>query len=104
LISDEFERISGIFVPSSFVDKLLVYRKESYPDKEVSEREKRELRERGISAATFRSNVSKANNGIHNVLKNKSHAKFFEIAIEGKKNSKLYGLRLPKAKIIIKRK
>jgi hypothetical protein len=104
LISDEFERISGILVPAIFVENLLLYRKESFPDKEVSEKQKRELRDRGISSATFRSNVSKANNGIHNVLKNKSHAKFFEIAIEGKKNSKLYGLRLPKAKIIIKRK
>ena len=104
LISDEFERISGILVPPVFVENLLLYRKESFPDKEVSEKEKRELRDRGISTATFRSNLSKANNGIHKVLKNKSLAKLFEIAIEGKKNSKLYGIQLPKARIIIKRK
>jgi hypothetical protein len=104
LISDEFERISGILVPEVFVEKLLLYRKESFPDKETSEKENRELRERGISTTTFRSNVSKANVGIHKMLKNKSLAKLFEIAIEGKKNSKLYGLRLPKSKILIRGK
>ena len=104
LISDEFERISGILVPEVFVEKLLLYRKESFPDKETSEKENRKLRERGISTTTFRSNVSKANVGVHKMLKNKSLAKLFEIAIEGKKNSKLYGFRLPKSKILIRGK
>jgi hypothetical protein len=104
LISDEFIRFTGILVPGEFVKKFLLYRKESFPDKDLSARGDSEFLERGIYTTTFRSTISKANTKTHSALKNKSLAKLFEIAVEGKKNSKLYGLRLPKTKIIIKKK
>jgi hypothetical protein len=103
LDTDDFVRISGIFVPQEFVEKTMQYRNESYPDKKLSETELKAFLKHGITTTTFRSNVSKTNVKIHGALKNDGLARMFEVAIEGKKNSKMYGIRAPRSKVSLKR-
>ena len=101
---EEPERFSGIDAPDRFLRTVLQYHQESFPDSELFRSELKSMLKNGrsLSMGTFRGNVSKANSRIRKALTNPSLIKFFEIAVEGKRHAKTYGIRAPSESIVIK--
>ncbi len=101
---EEFERISGVMMPRHFLEKIVQFHRETFPESDLF----RDKLERMLSAGqdldvgTFRSNVSKLNTRIRNSLKNAGLQKLFSVVTEGKRHALYYGLRLPPKKILIR--
>jgi hypothetical protein len=104
MAGEEPERFSGIDVPDKFLKTILQYHEESFPESDLFRAELKSMLKNGrcLSMGTFRANVSKANTRIRKSLNKPSLIKFFEIAVEGKRHAKMYGIRAPSETIVIK--
>jgi hypothetical protein len=98
-----FERISGIYAPRHFLESIVMFHRESFPESELFRDRLEKLLKQGkdLGVGTFRANLVKTNTRIKATLKNPTLHQFFTIATEGKRHSLSYGLRLPPEKIAI---
>ncbi|MCX7716640.1 MAG: RNA repair transcriptional activator RtcR family protein [Endomicrobia bacterium] len=99
-----FERFSGIHAPFHFLQEIVKFHQESFPDSDLfrEKLEKMVKLQQPLDIRTFRANISKLNKQIKNTLENKTLYKFFTITTEGKRHALCYGLHLPPDKIVIK--
>lgn len=100
-----FERISGIYAPHHFLESIVSYHRESFPESELFRDKLEKLLKDGneLAVGTFRANIGKMNTKIKSTLRNATLHQFFTVTTEGKRHSLSYGLRLPPEKIIIKK-
>lgn len=100
-----FERISGIYAPRHFLESIVAFHRESFPESELFRDKLEKLLREGkeLDVGTFRANVVKMNAKVKNALKNVTLHKLFTVTTEGKRHALSYGLKLPPGKIIIKK-
>ncbi|MBM4400888.1 MAG: hypothetical protein FJ045_02940 [Crenarchaeota archaeon] len=100
-----FERISGIYAPHHFLESIVSFHRESFPESELFRDKLEKLLREGkeLDVGTFRANIVKTNTKIKNALRNATMHQFFTVTTEGKRHSLSYGLRLPPEKIVIKK-
>jgi hypothetical protein len=105
LRGEEFERVSGILVPTDFLRKIIDYHAESFPDSELFREELVSMLKSGkdLTTSTFRGNVSKVNKKFKSALHNRALENMFEIGRDGKRHSVSYGIRAPGNKLVIKK-
>lgn len=105
LRGEEFERVSGILVPTGFLRKIIDYHAESFPDSELFREELVSMLKSGkdLTTSTFRGNVSKVNKKFKSALQNRALENLFEIGRDGKRHSVSYGIRAPGNKLVIKK-
>jgi hypothetical protein len=101
---EDSEKISGLYISNSFLQKVYKYHEESFPALDVNREEMRKLlkSERELSITTFRGNISKLNKKINETIKNSTLSKLFQITIEGKRGAKFYGIKAEKEKILVR--
>ncbi|MBX2990114.1 MAG: hypothetical protein KF749_02990 [Bacteroidetes bacterium] len=101
--AQEFERFSGIAVPRHFLEKVVTFHRESFPESELfRDKLERMLSARNdLSVGTFRANIVKLNTKIKNALKNPALQKLLMVTTEGKRHALFYGLQMPSHKIRI---
>lgn len=96
---NEYLRIDIDTVPEEFYRAILKYHRDSFPQADsnriLSERNK------DISSATFRANISKLNKKIKSMFDNVATSNYYIIESEGGRYRKSYGISLPKEKIRI---
>lgn len=95
------EFTDSALMPEEFHKKVLQYSKELFPAAD-SNRISLE-RTKGISTAAFRSNISKLNKKIKEVLENEKYEKYYLVVGMGRRFYKSYGIELSKDKISIVR-
>lgn len=100
---EEAERISGISVPRVFLQKVVTFHKESFPESDQFREPLERMLKSGheLDVRTFRGNISKLNKKIRSSVSNPAVAKMFEIGGGGKRHSRSYGLGIPPTKIRI---
>lgn len=95
-------RFGGIFVPSEFGKKIILYYQESFPDGDIRSRElEKAFERRGIIINTFRTNIARLNSKIRKALNNLALSNFFEVKRTGTHTASCYGIGLPAERIII---
>lgn len=96
---NEYLRIDIDTVPEEFYRAILKYHRDSFPQADsnriLSERNK------DISSATFRANISKLNKKIKSMFDNVATSNYYIIESEGGRYRKSYGISLHKEKIRI---
>lgn len=96
---EEYLRIDIDTVPEEFYKAILKFHKDSFPQADsnrlFSEKNKY------ISSATFRANISKLNKKIKLIFESEAISMNYLIESEGKRFSKAYGVSIPKDKIRI---
>lgn len=97
------EKFAGFSVSLKFMEEILNYHKESFPDLELNRLDLQNMlnKQNELGIQTFRGNISKVNKKIKNTLRNETLTKYFSISIEGKRGAKFYGIKASKAKIKI---
>lgn len=97
-------RVTVLGVPKHFLEKIISFHEESFPDSDMDRQILiKLLRDRiPLASSTFRGNVSKANKKIRTILNNPSLSSIFEIAVEGNRGAKHYSLKVSVKKIIIR--
>jgi hypothetical protein len=100
-----FERISGIYAPRHFLESIVSYHRESFPESELFRSDLENLLKAGreLDIGTFRANIVKMNSRVKNALKNPALQKLFTVTTEGRRHALSYGLRVPPEKIIMKK-
>lgn len=101
----ELLRISGFEMPREFLEKIIQFHKESFPDADSNRitLERMITKKEWLTTSTFRGNVSKLNRKIRETLQNESINKYYEIYSDGKRFNKRYGIDLHEDKIIIQK-
>jgi hypothetical protein len=101
----EFERVSGISLPSHFLSSIIQFHKESFPESDTFRRPLEEMLKKGLDldVGTFRGNISKLNKKIRMATDNAVISDLLEISAEGSRHSRFYGVRIPSGKISIKK-
>ncbi len=100
-----FEKFTGISVPDHFLNKILDYHQELFPDLESNRYELKTIQKKkiGLSIYTFRGNISKLNKKIKIVLENETLINSFIIQAKGNRGAKFYGIdNLPEKFIVEK--
>jgi len=97
------EKFSGFNTTNAFLDRVIEIHEELFPDLDTNRMDIISIRKKdiGLSIYTFRGNISKLNKKIRDALQNDSIANTFEIASEGQRGAKFYGIHAPKEKIKI---
>jgi hypothetical protein len=100
-----FERISGIYAPRHFLESIVSFHRESFPESELFRDKLEKMLKEGkeLDVGTFRGNIVKMNSKIKSALKNAALHKLYMVTTEGKRHALSYGLRLPPDKIVIKK-
>lgn len=103
--ADLFERISGINTPRHFLESVVAFHRESFPESELFRDKLEKMLRNGqeLDVRTFRANISKLNAQLKASLPNPALHKLFMITTEGRRHALSYGLRLPPKKIMINR-
>lgn len=96
---NDFLKIDIDTVPEEFYKAILKFHRESFPQADSN----RMLLEKNkvISSATFRANISKLNKKIKSILDNNTISNYYIIDSEGMRFRMSYGLCIPKEKIKI---
>lgn len=96
-------KFSGLTTPEEFLKTVYAYHEESFPVLDLGRDELRKMIKSGtgLSAATFRGNISKLNKKIELTLQNEQQAKYCKITATGQRGAKFYGIPAPAEKITI---
>jgi len=102
---EQFERISGINAPQHFLESIVAFHRESFPDSDLFRDKLERMLRNGqeLDVRTFRANISKLNARVKASLPNPGLHKLFMITTEGKRHALSYGLALPPEKIVVRR-
>jgi len=97
----ELLEVDIAIMPEEFYKKILEIHRTSFPQAD-SNRQISEIY-KGINTSTFRSNISKLNKKIAEIIPDDSINQYYQISSQGSRFFKKYGIILSKNKIIIKK-
>lgn len=105
LKENELVKFSGFSVSKEFLEKVVKYHKESFPDLDTNRLalEKMLKRDELLAIETFRGNISKTNKKLKNQLKSETLYSAFEIKGVGIRGARFYGIQIDPEKIEILR-
>lgn len=94
-------RVSGMFTEELFAQKILAFKRESFPNASDSDGTYGKRNEPMIPAEQFRSNLTKLNRKLQQALGD-TLASYYCIEADGPRQAKTYGMRLDKSKVRIR--
>lgn len=97
------EKISGLWAPAHFLDKIIKLHEAIFPSLETNRLDliKMKKNDLGLSLTTFRGNISKLNKKIRDAVNNESISSNYEIAATGGRGYRFYGIRAEKGKFTV---
>ncbi len=100
-ISEARFRVSGMFTDEQFAQKIMAFRRESFPNASDSDGTYGKRKVSMIPAEQFRSNLTKLNRKLQDALGD-TLAVYYCIESSGPREAKTYGIRLDKSKVRIR--